>query len=109
MLRLHGQSSCVVHIAPHIDERLIDAAASFDKRGRSIAEINRLVGAVAWALGLPRPSYEQVRQIVHATRAGRHPPRIALWWEATSMRRLPPDLLAELMAEPERFREIFRH
>jgi hypothetical protein len=98
----------VVQIAPRIDDRLLAAAARFDRRDRPIAEINRLVGGVAGALGLPRPSYEQIRQAVHEVRAGRHPPRVALYLYATSLRRLPADVVVELMAEPERSDEILR-
>jgi hypothetical protein len=38
-------------------------------RNVPIAEINRLVGAEARRLGLPKPSYERVRQLVHEARA----------------------------------------
>jgi hypothetical protein len=98
----------VVQLAPRIDERLVAAAARFDRRGRSIADINRLVGDVAEALCLPRPSYERIRLTVHELRAGRHPPRAALYLYATSLRRLPADVVIELLAEPERSDEILR-
>ena len=51
--------------APRIDARLryfIAGAAG----GGSAAEITRAAGALAWSLGLPRPSYQQVRVIVRA-------------------------------------------
>ena len=41
-------------------------------------------------------------------RAGKHPPRLALYLYATSLRRLPADLVIELMAEPELSSEILR-
>ncbi len=97
-----------MQIAPRIDDRLLAAAARFDKPGRPIAEINRLVGGVAQALDLPRPSYEQIRHAVHEVRAGKRPPRLALYLYATSLRRLPADVVIELMAEPERCDEILR-
>ncbi|MGH3054022.1 MAG: hypothetical protein ACRDL7_03475 [Gaiellaceae bacterium] len=34
----------------------------------SIAEVNRLVGAEAECLGITRPSYERVRELVHEAR-----------------------------------------
>ncbi len=40
----------------------------------AIAEINREVGAAAERMGLPRPSYEQVRRLVHEARAIRSGP-----------------------------------
>lgn len=54
--------------APRIDERLVAAIARLDERGLQIAETNRVVGDVAAQLGLQRPSYEQVRTIVHGLR-----------------------------------------
>jgi hypothetical protein len=51
--------------APRIDERLrlfiVGAAES-----STPAEITRAVGTLAWSLGLPRPSYQQVRVLVRA-------------------------------------------
>jgi hypothetical protein len=57
--------------APRIDRRLLATIAELDRRGRPIAETNRLVGEAAARLGLPKPSYEQVRQVVHRARNGR--------------------------------------
>ncbi|HXV95894.1 MAG TPA: hypothetical protein VD695_05045 [Gaiellaceae bacterium] len=54
--------------APRTDVRLIAAIERLDDPVVRIAETNRRVGLVAEALGLPRPSYEQVRRIVHAAR-----------------------------------------
>lgn len=60
--------------APRIDTRLVAAAELLDDRKVPIAETNRLVGDVAEALGLTRPSYENVRRVVHqARRRGRLP------------------------------------
>jgi hypothetical protein len=67
-------ASGVVRSAPRIDVRLIAAAERLDERGIPIAETNRRVGALAEALGLTRPSYEQLRQAIHeARRRGRLP------------------------------------
>ena len=57
--------------APRLDRRLLAAIADLDRRDRPIAETNRRIGLVALALGLPKPSYEQVRTVVHASRNGR--------------------------------------
>jgi hypothetical protein len=54
--------------APRIDPRLVKAIVRLDRRDTPIAETNRRVGEVAGRLGLPKPSYEQVRAIVHAAR-----------------------------------------
>jgi hypothetical protein len=54
--------------APRIDSRLVAAIECLDDASVRIAETNRRVGEVAEALGLARPSYEQVRKIVHEIR-----------------------------------------
>jgi hypothetical protein len=64
----------VLSFAPRIDSRLIAAAELLDSPTVRIAETNRRVGQVAQELGLPRPSFEQVRTIIHlARRRGRMP------------------------------------
>jgi hypothetical protein len=61
--------------APRIDRRLVAALALLDDGATSFAEINRRLGQLAAQFGLFKPSYEQVRVLVHATRArlGRRP------------------------------------
>jgi hypothetical protein len=61
----------VTPAAPRLDYRLRAAIGDLDRRDRPIAETNRQVGVVAAALGLPKPSYEQVRTIAHASRNGK--------------------------------------
>jgi hypothetical protein len=57
-----------VQFAPRISPRLIDCIERLSARRAPIAEINRLVGAEAERLGLPRPSYQRVRELVHQAR-----------------------------------------
>jgi hypothetical protein len=64
-------TGCVTSAAPRIDPRLAAAIADYDRRDCPIAETNRLIGELAERLGLPRPSYQQVRVLVHAARNGR--------------------------------------
>jgi hypothetical protein len=69
-----GDTRSVPPAAPRIDARLIAAIARIDERTRPIAETWRRVGVVADNLELSRPSYEQVRVIVHLIRGdGRSP------------------------------------
>ena len=52
-----------VPAAPRIDDRLrrfIAGSGVFD----SPADVTRAVGDLAWQLGLPRPSYQQVRELL---------------------------------------------
>jgi len=51
-----------VRAAPRIDDRLVRFIEG-SPFGESAAEITRAAGALAWELGLARPSYEQVRLI----------------------------------------------
>jgi hypothetical protein len=62
--------------APRIDSQLVAALARIDDGKRPIADTHRRVGVVADHLGLARPSYEQVRTIVHLIRAERRDPRL---------------------------------
>ena len=56
------------------DPRIVAAVVRMDDGRMPFAEINRRVGAVAELIGVPRPSYEQVRLLVHEVRrARRHP------------------------------------
>jgi hypothetical protein len=55
-------------MAPRISGRLIEAIVRLDDRGRPIAETYRRVGAEAERLGLTRPSYQRIRELVHQVR-----------------------------------------
>jgi hypothetical protein len=56
---------------------LLAAISRIDDGSIPIAEINRRVGARAVRLGLPRPSYECVREHVHSVRRRRKLPSTA--------------------------------
>jgi hypothetical protein len=89
--------------APRIDERLVAAIARFDDPSRPIAETNRRVGALAEAIGLKRPSYQQVRINTHELRRlRRSPSRGRLLLEISLRGRLrSPNELVELAAGPQ--------
>jgi hypothetical protein len=53
--------------APRIDDRLV-AALTKAPLNSTPAELTRQLGALAWDLGLPRPSYEQVRVLARSLR-----------------------------------------
>ena len=57
-----------MQFAPRLSPRLLDFIETVSARRIPIAEINRLVGAEAERLGLPRPSYQRVRVLVHEAR-----------------------------------------
>jgi len=54
--------------APRIRPALLRALTRLDDSSIPIAEVSRRVGAEADALGLTRPSYERVRELVHLSR-----------------------------------------
>ncbi len=59
---------------PDIDSRLVAALERLDDSRRPIAETYRRLTIIARELQLVRPSYEQVRTLVHrARRRGRYP------------------------------------
>ena len=58
-----------MRFASHFPPRLLDFVEDASLRRVPIAEINRSVGEEAMRLGLTRPSYERVRQLVHEARA----------------------------------------
>lgn len=60
----------MVTISPRIARPLIEALLRLDDPGRPIAETHRLLGAEADRLGITRPSYERVRELVHELRRG---------------------------------------
>jgi hypothetical protein len=66
-----GDPWTVPAAAPRIDSRLVAAIVHLDNPQHPIAETNRRIGVLAGDLGLPRPSYEQIRILVKAHRRGR--------------------------------------
>jgi len=62
------ESSVVTFFAPRIAPALLEALVWLDDPDLPIAEINRRVGEHAERLGLRRPSYQRVRELVHELR-----------------------------------------
>lgn len=67
----------------------------FDKTTEPIAETCRLVGAEAERLGLPRPSYERIRELVHEARRIRRGPSTASVLLDVAFRVRPPEAIAD--------------
>ena len=57
-----------MRFGPRYPARLLDVIERLSNEKAPIAEINRRVGAEAERMGLPRPSYERVRELVHEAR-----------------------------------------
>jgi hypothetical protein len=83
--------------APRLSPRLVAALEHLDDGTMPIAELRRLIGAEAQRLGLPRPSYERVRLLVHELRARRAEPTTAeVLWDVTTRVRAPDAVLKHI-------------
>jgi hypothetical protein len=87
----------VTAAAPRISPRLVAAIAKVDKPGRVIAETHRAVGEIAELIGLHRPSYQQVRVIVHELRARRRDPSLGKVLLDITFRVKPPEALLQYL------------
>ena len=87
--------------APRLDRRLLAAIGDLDRRDRPIAETNRRVGVVAAELGLPKPSYEQVRTVVHASRNGKRYYGLVDAYIDLTFRTAPPRAIVERLLDHE--------
>jgi hypothetical protein len=71
----------VLAFAPRIPQPLLEALARLDDRSVSIAETNRRLGEKADRLGITRPSYERVRELIHRFRLKpRTPSIVSVGW-----------------------------
>jgi hypothetical protein len=67
----------------------------FDKPSVPIAETCRQVGREAERLGLPRPSYERIRELVHEARRLRRGPSTASVLLDVAVRARPPEAVLD--------------
>lgn len=82
----------MVGSAPRIDPRLVASLVWMDDPRHPIAETNRRLGRLAADLELAKPSYEQVRVIVHALRKARRNTSLAELQIVVMLRVRPPRL-----------------
>ncbi len=81
--------------APRISRKLIEAIVRLDDRSVPIAETSRRVGREAERLGLTRPSYQRVRELVHESRRIRRGPSTASVLVDVAFRARPPESIAD--------------
>lgn len=87
----------MLDFAPRISHRLLEALTRLDDPKVPIAETNRRLGAEAARLGLPRPSYQRVRELVHAhRRINRGPSTLRVLTEVALRARASEELLRHL-------------
>jgi hypothetical protein len=84
--------------APRIDSRLVAALVRVDDRRVPIAETNRRLGLLAEEIGLSRPSYEQVRVILHSLRKGKREPGIGTLLLDLALRSRSPEQILDAVA-----------
>jgi hypothetical protein len=84
--------------APRISHRLLEAIVRLDDPAIPIAEVSRRVGAEAERLGLRRPSYQRVRELVHESRRLRAGPTTVGVLVDVAMRVRPPDAFLQHVA-----------
>jgi hypothetical protein len=92
----------VTHFAPRLSLRLINEIERLSKGRVPIAEINRSVGETAGSMGLPRPSYERVRSLVHEARRLRRtgPPSVSTVAIDVAFRVRPQDAIVYRLVQP---------
>ncbi|MFL5942224.1 MAG: hypothetical protein ACJ75L_03025 [Gaiellaceae bacterium] len=92
----------MLSFAPRIPQRLLDEIERQSRRSVPIAEMNRCVGRAAARMGLYRPSYQQVRVLVHeARRLRRHAPvPVSTVARQVAFRVRPPDAILLRFLEP---------
>jgi hypothetical protein len=89
----------MVFAAPRIDSRLVAALERLDDKHVPIAETWRRVRKVADELKLTKPSYEQVRCLIHdARRRGRRPTAADTLLDI-AFRVRPPTALVDYLAD----------
>jgi hypothetical protein len=84
--------------APRICPMLLAGIERLDDDGVPIAEVYRRVAALASHLGLVRPSYEQIRTLVHEHRRRGLAPTAGEILLDVALRSRPPIALLELLA-----------
>jgi hypothetical protein len=87
--------------APRIDSRLVAALLRIDDPRRPIAETNRRLGMVAAKLELPKPSYEQVRVVLHALRRGKRDPGVGTLLLDIAFRACSPEQVLDALTDPK--------
>jgi hypothetical protein len=87
----------VTAAAPRIGPTLLAAIERLDDESVPIAEVYRRVAAVAGHLGFARPSYEQVRLLVHEHRTRGLAPTAGQILLEVFLKTRPPHALLDLL------------
>ena len=93
--RRKAKLSGVPTMAPRIRKELLEAVVRHDKRTHPIAETARRVGREAERLGLTRPSYQRIRELVHESRRLRRGPSTTSILVDVAFRVRPPEAVLD--------------
>ena len=85
--------------APRIGPTLLAAIERLDDESIPIAEVHRRIAALASHLGLARPSYEQVRVLVHEHRRRGLAPTAGQILLEVLLKTRPPQALLDLLED----------
>jgi hypothetical protein len=88
----------VLAFAPRISPRLLQALDRLDDPRLPFAELNRRLGAEAERLGLRRPSYQRVRELLHRLRSLRRQPSTSRVLLEIAYRSRPPAALLDQLS-----------
>ena len=83
--------------APRISNRLRDEIDRLASKPYRAAEVCRAIGKTAEEQGVRRPSYEQVRTLVHQLRALKRDPSIGQVLLDIDLRRRPPEAIVDAL------------
>ena len=75
------------------------ALERLDNPGRAIAETHRRLGPIADRLGIPRPSYEQTRVVVHLLRRRKRGPGAGEVLLDIALQKRPPETILDLLVD----------
>lgn len=81
--------------AARMSPRLLETLVRSDDRSTPIAETCRCVGREADRIGVPRPSYERVRLLVHESRRIRKGPSTVSVLADVAFRVRPPEAVVD--------------
>lgn len=93
----------MVRAAPLIDVRVVRFVRRFEPRAATIADVVRAAGRYCEGIGITRPSYEQIRVLVHTARERRERRRAAAKiLVEVDLRARPPSDLRYVLDDPRR-------
>jgi len=95
---LFAQTWGVLAFAPRISPRLLRALDRLDDPRLPFAELNRRLGVEAERLGLRRPSYQRVRELLHRLRGLRRGPSMGRLLVEIALRARPAEAFLDRIA-----------